>query len=159
MVMLFESHRRCHHQKILILVVRLHENFSPKSSSSDSVKMKAATIGIKARGFAPYLQVVLWKRDTSHLWNLNIDGSCKDDLGSGGGVIRCPDCTHFSNLFYFFGSRTRIYAETMALLRGLVLCVQLNVLDVPVGCNSELVLNWLLGLLSKHGVCISGGGQ
>lgn len=67
-----------------------------------------------------------------HSWVLNMDGASRDNLASGGGIIRLSAGDHVVNFFNFFGEGSSNLAETRALLDGLELCKLQNDLDMHI---------------------------
>ena len=83
---------------------------------------------------------VHWLKSQSP-WKLNVDGSSRDNLGPAGCgiVIRDSMGVVFRAEAYSIRSYTSVYAEAIALLRGLQLCSEHGLYRVSVETDSKLM--------------------
>lgn len=74
-----------------------------------------------------------------------MDGSSKGNPGSSGGgcVVRNGSAEVVLAASFFFGIHDSLYAELMALSKGLQLCLEHNFSGVLVETDSLLIVNWL----------------
>ncbi|KAF5186005.1 hypothetical protein FRX31_024408 [Thalictrum thalictroides] len=87
--------------------------------------------------------IVFWTRPPDNYVALNTDGTWKDGLAAGGGVIRRGDGSHISNFFSFYGPGTNNLAESRAILDGIALCVLMGYTNIQLQTDSKLALGWL----------------
>ena len=92
---------------------------------------------------------MVWKFPV-HRYKLNTDGSSRGNSGeaAGGGILRD---TYGSTIFVFhdfFGIKTSLQAEALALLFGLSICNALNIQDIEVECDSSFLISMARGTTS-----------
>ena len=107
------------------------------------------------RGVVPFLKKAKSMQVLSLAWapppasyvKLNIDGSSSGNPGnsSGEGIIRDQHGHVLSAFSSFYGFRTNMQAEAMALLEGLHLCISLGMQYIKVELDSLVLLNVING--------------
>lgn len=73
---------------------------------------------------------MIWEGCPHNMFCLSTDGSSINGEASGGETIRTYDGGLVSNFFSSYGKGSNNYAETRALLEGILLCIMLGVINV-----------------------------
>lgn len=81
-----------------------------------------------------------WSRPFQGWCKLNVDGSAKDGLISGGGIIRDEHGNLLAAFLTFYGEGTNNYVEFLALLEGLELCREMGLINLMIECDSQIVV-------------------
>lgn len=91
------------------------------------------------------LKLISWSRSREGRVKLNVDGSCRGNLGScgRGGVMRNDRGKFLTAFSTNFGIGTNNAAELKALTCGLLLCKELNFRNIAIECDLALVVLWL----------------
>lgn len=91
----------------------------------------------------------LWVRPREGQYKLNVDGSDKDGVITGGGIIRDAQGHLVVAFSSRYGNGTNNMAEFLALKEGIDLCNSLQLTNVTGECDSQLVVDAIsLGRLS-----------
>jgi ribonuclease HI len=88
---------------------------------------------------------VQWLPPPSGIVKLNTDGSARDGLSSGAGVIRDDAGSVLRAFSSFYGEGTNTEAETRALQEGLQMCSEMGLTAVLVESDSEYVVRCIQG--------------
>ena len=93
-----------------------------------------------------------------HSFKLNTDGSSRGNPGeaAGGGILRDGQGSTIFVFSDYFGTKTSLQAEALALLLGILICKALHIQDVQIECDSATLINLVTGktkvLWRLHGV-------
>ncbi|KAJ1388142.1 Ribonuclease H domain [Sesbania bispinosa] len=82
--------------------------------------------------------MVKWDAPSTHQIAINIDGSVMDHKAGFGGIIRGTDGGWIHGFYGHLGEKDILYAELIAILKGLSLCWDLNFRNVK--CMSDSLL-------------------
>ncbi|KAG2713072.1 hypothetical protein I3843_04G149000 [Carya illinoinensis] len=127
------------------LVVFLSKLLKVKALSSFDRKL-LSELDIPVREVVPrILKLVAWSMPSDGWVKLNVDGSCRGNLGScgGGGVIRDEGGRFLATFSSKYGIGTNNEAELKALIGGLTLCKELGLVNLVIESDSMLVVKWL----------------
>lgn len=87
-------------------------------------------LGIKLTRFISNPILVRWKDNITHEQVMNTNGATKDRITRGRRILRNKIGEQKTNLLKFFNKGTNNMVETNALLGGIQICMELNILDV-----------------------------
>ncbi|XP_012847860.1 PREDICTED: uncharacterized protein LOC105967794 [Erythranthe guttata] len=87
-----------------------------------------------------------WEPPAVGTYKLNTDGSAKDEMCTGGGIICNSEGGIIASFSAFFGRGTNNYAEIFAVAVGLRLCHSLGIGAVVVETDSLLTVNAIKNL-------------
>ena len=97
-------------------------------------------------------QLVWWKAREPGCLTLNTNGCSKGNLGwsGGGGILR--DSLGGPRLAFsaFFGRRSSLHAEALAMLTGLRMCVKQGFVNMEIQSNSQV----LVGIIQRCFRCL-----
>lgn len=100
-----------------------------------------------------------WQRPTTGYHKLNADGSARDGVITGGGVVRDEQGKFIAAFSSFYGNGTNNESEFLALKVGVELCKSLKLSNVVIECDSQMVVDairngkvghWRLRYLVRH---------
>ncbi|KAF5201191.1 hypothetical protein FRX31_009221 [Thalictrum thalictroides] len=129
--------------KVRYWLRRLCQIYTPKRRSHDSFNRMANLLGIDTKN--PSLKppiLIYWLKPPFGCIALNTDGASQEGEAAGGGVMRDHEGTHISNYFCFYGKGTNNWAETRAILDGLIFCDMLGFTRIQIQTDSKMALHW-----------------
>lgn len=81
-----------------------------------------------------------WEAPGTGYYKLNIDGSARDNINTGGGVIRDSAGRMIAGFSSMYGTGTNTHAEFLALQEGLDLCRNLQIDSLYIESDSAVVV-------------------